>query len=445
MRISTLRPRALTSYSNAASPAAGPAAPESRAPRETVTLGNTNGAARPESAPSANTNGKAPAKDWTVMVWLCSDNNLYSYQMNNLADAERTGSTPQMNVVAELSRVPDGGGVQRVEVDKGKAPVKQELGKDVNMGSPKALADFIKWTKAHYPAKHYMLILNDHGNGWQGCCEDESHDGWLTLPKLEQGLKDGRQGSDGKPLDVVGFDACLMANVETADQLKDEARYLVGSEETEGGAGWQYNTILNHNMLDAAQTRLVTRAGLSPGQMARVAVDMAHRDQGDLPTMAAIKTSEVPALVHDMSRFRQAIVNTSVPSSQLGQVANNTQSFTMEKDLYDFADRVSHRFSSSDGNLGQAADAVKADLGKVVVDEQHSSSYPNAHGMTVELNKSFDSYGFQVNPHLHFPHIQFDTYQHTKFDQDTHWDQAVAKINGGQNVHQAADSTPAKA
>jgi hypothetical protein len=45
-------------------------------------------------------------------------------------------------------------------------------------------------------------------------------------------------------VDVIGFDACLMSMVETAYQMKDVARFMLGSEELEPGAGWNYEALL---------------------------------------------------------------------------------------------------------------------------------------------------------------------------------------------------------
>src|ERR1700681_4764617 len=42
----------------------------------------------------------------------------------------------------------------------------------------------------------------------------------------------------GRPLDIIGFDACLMAMLEVNYQIMATARYAVGSEEEEPGNGW---------------------------------------------------------------------------------------------------------------------------------------------------------------------------------------------------------------
>lgn len=44
-----------------------------------------------------------------------------------------------------------------------------------------------------------------------------------------------------QPLELVGFDTCLMATVDTAYTFCDLAKYLVASEETEPANGWYYS------------------------------------------------------------------------------------------------------------------------------------------------------------------------------------------------------------
>jgi hypothetical protein len=45
----------------------------------------------------------------------------------------------------------------------------------------------------------------------------------------------------GLDLDLIGFDACLMAMIETAYALRKVGKVMVGSEELEPGAGWNYS------------------------------------------------------------------------------------------------------------------------------------------------------------------------------------------------------------
>ncbi len=60
--------------------------------------------------------------------------------------------------------------------------------------------------------------------------------------------------TNGKKLDWVGFDACLMGSIETANLWKDYAHYLVGSEELESGRGWDYSFLSTLNSTDDTRT-----------------------------------------------------------------------------------------------------------------------------------------------------------------------------------------------
>ena len=46
---------------------------------------------------------------------------------------------------------------------------------------------------------------------------------------------------NGKKLDVIGFDACLMSMLEVGYAMRDVGNTLVGSEELEPGPGWKYD------------------------------------------------------------------------------------------------------------------------------------------------------------------------------------------------------------
>ena len=106
-----------------------------------------------------------------------------------------------------------------------------------SMVNPATLADFIQYSKAKYPADRYMLVLWDHGGGsltGYGYDQNFKNDS-MTLDELATGLKNG-----GCTFDVIGFDACLMATLETAMVLEPYADYMIASEETEPGIGWYY-------------------------------------------------------------------------------------------------------------------------------------------------------------------------------------------------------------
>lgn len=87
------------------------------------------------------------------------------------------------------------------------------------------------------------MIFWDHGSGSaSGVSFDEIYDyDSLTLDEIYNAFASVYELSEeNPPLDLVGFDACLMATVDTASMLSDVASYMVASEETEPGNGWYY-------------------------------------------------------------------------------------------------------------------------------------------------------------------------------------------------------------
>ena len=103
-----------------------------------------------------------------------------------------------------------------------------------SMADPETLSDFIRWTAEKYPARKYALVLWDHGGGSKtGIFIDELFAGdVMYLDELRAALRDG-----GVSLEAVLFDACMMANVETAYAIKDSAKWMVASEEVVAGKG----------------------------------------------------------------------------------------------------------------------------------------------------------------------------------------------------------------
>ncbi|MBQ4313399.1 MAG: peptidase C11 [Clostridia bacterium] len=116
-----------------------------------------------------------------------------------------------------------------------------EVGKKP-MTDPATLSEFIQYSMANYPADRYGLIFWDHGGGSVSGYGYDQHypNGAMTLDKINTALKNG-----GCVFDFIGFDACLMATLETALVAEQYADYLIASEETEPGVGWYYTNWLN--------------------------------------------------------------------------------------------------------------------------------------------------------------------------------------------------------
>ena len=106
------------------------------------------------------------------------------------------------------------------------------------------LKDFIDTTTRDYPADQYMLILWDHGFGalkGYGYDTRSDYDAIDSAEIIQTMNSTGVFANDGKKLALVGYDACLMAGLETCLAWAPFARYFAGSEQEEGENGWNYS------------------------------------------------------------------------------------------------------------------------------------------------------------------------------------------------------------
>ena len=112
-----------------------------------------------------------------------------------------------------------------------------------SMGSGKTLASFLSFCKKNYPADHQVFVFWDHGGGSaRGLCNDENFDYEpLSLKDVNEAFSKVYTSSEEKPpFEIIGFDTCLMASLDTANAVHGFARYMVASQEQEPGNGWEY-------------------------------------------------------------------------------------------------------------------------------------------------------------------------------------------------------------
>lgn len=109
-----------------------------------------------------------------------------------------------------------------------------------NMGESENLCSFIEQCMENYESDLYSLILWDHGAGpILGYGLDENFDDIMSLPEMQDALENS-VGKSGKKLEWIGFDACLMSSMEICDAFAPYANYIIASQETEPGWGWNY-------------------------------------------------------------------------------------------------------------------------------------------------------------------------------------------------------------
>ncbi|MBO4415923.1 MAG: peptidase C11 [Lachnospiraceae bacterium] len=188
----------------------------------------------------------------TIMVYMCGTDleSKHGMATNDLNEMMRASISDKINIIVYTggcSKWKTNGisssNNQIYKLTSGKMTCLENNMGNKAMTDPSNLTEFIKYCSKNYSADRNMLIFWDHGGGsLSGYGYDETHKASdsMNLAEIDQALKDA-----GIKYDFVGFDACLMATVETDLMLAKYADYVISSEETEPGVGWYYTNWLN--------------------------------------------------------------------------------------------------------------------------------------------------------------------------------------------------------
>ena len=209
-----------------------------------------------------------------MIVYSAADDEVLEENMwFDVNEMELVGSNSQMNIVVQIDRYAGaftGDGdwsdtrryliAQDSDLDHITSPVVESVG-EVDTGDPQTLIDFVTWAIQNYPAKKYALVMSDHGGGWTGGFSDMSAASYsdLSIPEIVSSIEQIRQNTGIDKFELIGFDACLMGQIEVFGSLYPYSNYMVASEEVIPGYGWSYAAWLEQ----LAQSPAVDGSGLS--------------------------------------------------------------------------------------------------------------------------------------------------------------------------------------
>jgi hypothetical protein len=362
-----------------------------------------------------------PLADWTVMVFMNGNNNLEPDAISNFRSMAEVGSTDQVKIVVQLARIgrytindPETEywvGARRFLVKRRMEPTKANtvaggnLGR-IDMGSGTALKEFVTWARNAFPARHYMLILWDHGQGWRqlralhrpigesgasgtvgapyrSISYDELSHHKLYNYDIQEALKPPA-GTD--KLDVIGFDACLMAMVETAYAMKNVAKVMVASEELEPGEGWRYDDWLR----ELVNNPSVDEAGV--GKMLVASYQKTYRNIDQETTLSAVDVSRIESLATSISDLANEMRAKLLPELRNIKAARascelyapnerdalNRRIYFHHIDLAHFCDVMAQQ--THDGVIRAKAQSVRASLNALVISNYRGAARQDAFG-----------------------------------------------------------------
>lgn len=312
---------------------------------------------------------------WSVFVYLCgtdleSDGGCAS---EDLAEMMEIGSDENLSIIVQTggtvswdTRGISSRNLQRYRINNGYIELLCE-GESASMGSAQTLYSFLSWGVENYPAEHMAVIFWNHGSGSiNGVCFDERYnDDSLYLTEIEEAMTRVYDEMTCR-FEFVGFDACLMATIETANMLVPHAKYMIASEELEICNGWDYEAFLgyiadNPDCSGEDAGRVICRSYYSFCK---------HISKEDDATMSVIDLSKTDDFLIAFNEVARELANSFSDISALSEVTraiakaenyggnNQSEGYTNMVDLGDILKRLEGIVDGSDEALSLLKELV---------------------------------------------------------------------------------------
>ncbi|MBI2375807.1 MAG: hypothetical protein HYV07_17555 [Deltaproteobacteria bacterium] len=354
------------------------------------------------AADAAGAEGPFP---WTVLVYMISDNNLERNGIDDLVEMSKANASRNLRFVAQIDRamgfyelgvgsLSDFTSTKRLLIQNGEVMEVQDLGEENELALP-PLSSFIEWAAQSYPSEKYILVLWDHGMGWQGFGEDKSVDppGAMSLADLNRSLREGMRRANIPQFELVGFDACLMGDLAALRMLAGVSPFVIASQDFEPTHGWNYTVFSG---LEADPSMAIEELGKSilsgfrdqaseQGKTQSITLalyDMAHLAELDAAFEAfnALLDGDPAGLVTPLARARseaQAFGRSSDPHADFQMV-----------DLGD----LSERLAELEPRARASADAIASALEQLVVAKEKGALTRAATGVSIYFPSEPDLY-----------------------------------------------------
>lgn len=401
--------------------------------------------------------------EWLVFVFMNGVNDLgvLNFSKNDINEMEMVGSTDKVAVVVESNKIDRDSnkfasfsdGAVTYFVTKDNSNSKDIVSKviaqtpDGDMGSYKHFAISAQKAIKRFKPDKLLVIIWNHGNGYFGISYDDVSGNSISVPQLKSALKSISK-TYGKKVDIFAMDACLMQMAEVVGELKDEAKYIVASEEMIPGAGYPYDDILNL-MNKTSDIKSVARGMVDVYDSAYSSSKMTAfgRYNDKSTTLSAVDASKYDEFISAFNRWIEKAINSddfktitdkSVTENAFfflngeqretidmgGSMNTQTENImTRTTDLVDYLKNA--RAKMKDTELISLTDNLINVITKKLVISQKGGDYQNSTGLSYKDR----TYGLAI----YLPSLRYDSsrYEALNFSKVSLWDEFVKKMLGG--------------
>ena len=342
-----------------------------------------------------------PPKTWTILVYLDGDNNLDNAALADLQEMEDAVVSPYVTVIVQLDLRNDIT-AKRYRIQNNSSELLEALG-EIDMADPETITSFLIWARENFSADNTVLILWDHGSGWdkedgsdtaddsrqsQAIFIDEDNDSsYLSNRMVGKAIEDS-----GIQVDLIGFDACTMGTIEALYEYSSlpGTKIVVSSQEAGESHGWDYKAIL---------TALAANPGMSLDTFATTIVNAyenfyenvfypANPDYEKRHMISALRTNSIMELAEEVNLLAVKLleklydpVTRDETISLIDTMRDNVQTVDPYIKPYVYID-----LAHMDSLLGMDTN-ITSMVSEATVAEYHGSARENASGISIVFFK----------------------------------------------------------
>lgn len=246
-------------------------------------------------------------KSWTFMTYIAGDNSLASMVNPDIEEMQK-GANDNVNVLV-YANVKE----NRQKLAKKIIVTKNNLNvvnteTNLDSGAASTFMKSLDWAIS-VPSDYLAIGLWGHGSGplnpiyrRRGICFDDTTGNYLNDRDIKIDLETIVKKRGDKKIDILFFDACLMASLECMATYTNCADYIVASEQTIPGEGYNYKYILNY----------LSKGTVNPRNFASNIVDSYKQNYESLEedyTLSAISTIKINLLARNVNLVAKHLIN----------------------------------------------------------------------------------------------------------------------------------------
>ena len=381
----------------------------------TSSSGSNDNSSSSDSSSSIHDEEPKGKRTWTLLFYVCGADLESDSQQGGYASGDISEIMSVNNQPSDVSIVLECGGAKswknstinshkdklsRWHIRNGQLKHDEDVNK-VSMGESSTLSDFLTWGIKNYPAEKYGLFMWDHGGALTGCCFDENaNDDCLYTTEIASAMSTAKSATSSAEgafdkFEFITYDACLMALQEVADANAPYFNYMLASQESESGYGYDYDAwlpTLYNNPKTVTSLEILSSIGdtfmTEQDKLASQWNAQYNQNQGDEnywpydQTQSVFDLSKMSAYKTAFDSFATDLANNYLTSSSGWNTfknivtSSNVQSYGEgEFDIFNLAGTkgLLTAMKSSYSGLSSKMTAVENALADVVVYESHQS------------------------------------------------------------------------